>query len=170
MLLSASPDAEALITGDLGKALSNQLDRAVLYGSGGVQPLGIAGHPDSHKITFDPTWWQNLTELEYQCATADVSELLFGYIVSPIVRRELRRTMVSNGGTDPIWGELPNPISSNVVTGNQAFGGCWDSCVNRFPGVWASKRFRFKRSSVLSGSREFENLFAILFFQFPGHL
>jgi hypothetical protein len=37
--------------------------------------------------------------------------------------------MVTNGGTDPIWSELPNPISSNVVTGAEAFGGCWDSCV-----------------------------------------
>jgi hypothetical protein len=129
MLLSASPDAETLISGDLGKALSNQLDRAVLYGTGGVQPLGFSSHPDTHKIAFDATWWPPLTELEYQCAIADVSELYFGYIVSPIVRRELRRTMVSNGGTDPIWSELPNPISSNVVTGSEAFGGCWDSCI-----------------------------------------
>jgi capsid protein len=129
MLLSASPDAEALISGDLGKALSNQLDRAVLYGTGGVQPLGISTHPDTHKIAFDAAWWSPLTELEYQCALSDVSELFFGYIVSPIVRRELRRTMVSNGGTDPIWTELPNPICSNVVTGSEAFGGCWDSCV-----------------------------------------
>jgi hypothetical protein len=37
--------------------------------------------------------------------------------------------MVSNGGTDPIWSELPNPISSNVVTGSEAFRGCWDSCI-----------------------------------------
>ena len=118
-----------MIAGDLGKALSNQLDRAVLYGTGGVQPLGISTHPDTHKIPFDAAWWPPLTELEYQCALSDVSELFFGYIVSPIVRRELRRTMVGNGGTDPIWSELPNPISSNVVTGNQAFGGCWDSCV-----------------------------------------
>jgi hypothetical protein len=129
MLLSASPDAEALITGDLGKSLSNQLDRAVLYGAGGLQPLGIANHPDTHKIAFDATWWGNLTELEYQCATADVSELYYGEIVSPLVRRELKRTVVTNGGTDPIWSQLPRALSSNVVTGAQAFGGCWDSCV-----------------------------------------
>jgi hypothetical protein len=129
MLLSASPDAEALIAGDLGKSLSNQLDRAVFYGAGGLQPLGIASHPDTHKLAFDATWWGNLTELEYQCAIADVSELYYGEIVSPIVRRELKRTVVANGGTDPIWNQLPRALSSNVVTGAQAFGGCWDSCI-----------------------------------------
>jgi hypothetical protein len=74
MLLSASPGAEALITADLGKALSNQLDRAVLCGAGSLQPLGIANHPDTHKIAFDATWWGNLTESQYQCASTDVSE------------------------------------------------------------------------------------------------
>lgn len=137
MLLSASPDAEALITGDLGKSLSNQLDRAVLYGAGGLQPLGIANHPDTHKIAFDATWWGNLTELEYQCATADVSELYYGEIVSPLVRRELKRTVVTNGGTDPIWSQLPRALSSNVVTGAQAFGGCWDSASLQ-AGLWKS--------------------------------
>jgi hypothetical protein len=41
MLLSMSPDAEALITADLGRSLSSQLDRAIYYGTGANdQPLG----------------------------------------------------------------------------------------------------------------------------------
>ena len=66
MLLSMSPDAESLITADLGRALSSQLDRSIYFGTGANdQPLGIAAHPNTHKIPFDAAaWWQNLTELE----------------------------------------------------------------------------------------------------------
>ena len=135
MLLSASPDAEALIAGDLGKSLSNQLDRSVLYGTGGVQPLGIANHPDSHKIAFDAAaWWQNLTELEYQILLADVSPLQYGEIASPLTARELKRVVCGSGSSELIWWKLTNPLASNVVNTNAIFAGCWDSCVIA---VWA---------------------------------
>jgi Phage capsid family len=124
MLLSASPDAEALITADLGKALSNQLDRAVLYGAGGLQPLGISANANCHKIPFDAAaWWQNLTELEYQCSLADVSMAQYGEIASPLTARELKRTVCGSGSTDLVWRVLTKPLSSNAL-----FAGCWDSC------------------------------------------
>ena len=116
MLLSMSPDAEALITADLGRSLSSQLDRAIYYGTGANdQPLGIAAHPNTHKIAYDPAWWQQLTELESLCCLADVSENFFGYVTSPVVRRELKRTVCGSGSTELIWPQLIWPLSSNVI-------------------------------------------------------
>jgi hypothetical protein len=125
MLLSASPDAEALITGDLAKGLSSQLDHAVLYGTGGLQPLGIANHPDTNKVFgLD---WKALSDLEALCASADIAEANFGYITSPNVRRDLKTALLSPGA-GPIWEHLTNPLSSNVVDTVTVFAGCWDSC------------------------------------------
>jgi Phage capsid family len=131
MLLSASPDAEALITADLGKALSNQLDRAVLYGAGGLQPLGISANANCHKIPFDAAaWWQNLTELEYQCSLADVSMAQYGEIASPLTARELKRTVCGSGSTDLVWRVLTNlfrPMRFSPVVGivAQSQAGHW---------------------------------------------
>jgi HK97 family phage major capsid protein len=60
MLLSMRPDAEALITADLGRSLSSQLDKAIYFGTGTNDlPLGIAAHPKTHKIAFDAAaWWR----------------------------------------------------------------------------------------------------------------
>jgi hypothetical protein len=127
MLLSASADAESLITADLGKALSNQLDRSVLYGTGGLQPLGIANHPDTNKLTAGISW-DELVQLEYLCASADVSESNFAYITSSGVRRDLKSTLLSPGA-GPIWEHLTNPLSTNAVNTVAVFAGCWDSCV-----------------------------------------
>jgi hypothetical protein len=129
MLLSMSPDAETLITADLGRSLSSQLDRAVYYGTGtNDQPLGIAAHGSTHKIPFDAVnWWQNLTELENLCCLADVSEAFFGNVTSPTIRRELKRTVCGSGSTDLIWGQLTRPLSSNVINTNALFAGCWDN-------------------------------------------
>jgi hypothetical protein len=129
MLLSMSPDAETLISADLGRSLSSQLDRAIYYGTGtNDQPLGIAAHPNTRKIPFDAVnWWQNLTELEHLCCLADVSEAFFGNVTSPTIRRELKRTVCGSGSTDLIWGQLTRPLSSNVINTNALFAGCWDN-------------------------------------------
>ena len=128
MLLSMSPDAEALITADLGRSLSSQLDRAIYYGTGANdQPLGIAAHPNTHKIAYDPAWWQQLTELESLCCLADVSENFFGYVTSPVVRRELKRTVCGSGSTELIWPQLIWPLSSNVINTTAVFAGCFDN-------------------------------------------
>jgi hypothetical protein len=95
MLLSASPDAEALITGDLGKSLSNQLDRSVLYGTGGTQPMGIASHADTIKVPYDAAWWQQLTELECQCLLADIA--------SVNLRRNYLTTYCPGIEADGVW-------------------------------------------------------------------
>jgi hypothetical protein len=51
MLLSLSPDAEALISADLGRSLSSQLDRAIYYGTGGGdEPMGIKADSGTHKL------------------------------------------------------------------------------------------------------------------------
>jgi hypothetical protein len=130
MLLSLSPDAENLLITDLGKSLSRGLDQAVYYGTGvGDQPMGILAHPNTNKVVYDPAWWQQLTELESLCASADVSENFFGYVVSPVTRRELKRTVCGSGSTDLIWPQLTRPLASNVISANQAFAGCYDNLV-----------------------------------------
>jgi len=137
MLLTASPDAENLITSDMGKALSNQLDKAALYGAapGGLQPTGIASHPDTHKIALDPLgWWTTATELERLCAEADVSMAQYGEIVSPVTARDLKRVACAADINQSTWSAMTKPLSSNVVYTNAAFGGCWDSMVIA---VWA---------------------------------
>jgi hypothetical protein len=72
--------------------------------------------------------WDELVQVEYVCASADVSEANFGYISSPAIRRDLKSTLLSPGA-GPIWEHLTNPLSSNVVNTAAVFAGCWDSCV-----------------------------------------
>jgi hypothetical protein len=129
LLISMSPDAETVIAADLGRSLSSQLDRAIYYGSGtNDQPLGIAAHPATHKISFDlAAWWQNLTELEALCCLADVSENHFGFVTSPVVRRELKRTVCGSGSTELIWPQLTRPLSSNVINTTAVFAGSFDN-------------------------------------------
>jgi len=89
--------------------------------------MGILNHPDTNKVIYDPAWWQQLTELESLCASADVSETTFGYVVSPVTRQELKRTVIGSGGTDTIWSQLSRPLASNVISANQAFAGSFDN-------------------------------------------
>jgi HK97 family phage major capsid protein len=124
MLLSASPDAEALITADLGRSLSSQLDRSIYYGSGGDAPTGIKNDTNINKLTG--LTWDNLCELESLCAGADVTEVSFGYVTSPAVRKTLKTTMVS-AGAGPIWQYLTRPLSSNVINSAEVFAGCFDN-------------------------------------------
>jgi hypothetical protein len=58
---------------------------------------------------------QNLTELENLCCLANVSENSFGYVTSPVVRWELKRSVCGSGSTDLIWPQLTRPLSSNVI-------------------------------------------------------
>jgi hypothetical protein len=72
--------------------------------------------PPLRKIAFDAAaWWQSLTELENLCSLADVSEDFFDYVASPVVRRELKRTVRGSGSTGLVWPQLTRPLSSNVV-------------------------------------------------------
>jgi hypothetical protein len=165
-LLASSPDAEQLVVGDLGRALSNQLDRSALYGTGGTQPLGISAHPDTHKIAFDAAaWWQNLTELQYQILLADVSPLQYGEIASPLSARELKRTVCGSGSSELIWWKLTRPLASNVVNTNAVFAGCWDSCV---VAIWGLEIVLNPYSQAHLGKVEIiAHLFCDLGFRYP---
>jgi hypothetical protein len=70
---------------------------------------------------------QNLTELENLCCLANVSENSFGYVTSPVVRRELKRSVCGSGSTDLIWPQLTRPLSSNVINTTAVFAGCFDN-------------------------------------------
>jgi hypothetical protein len=93
-----------------------------------INHWGIAAHPNTHKIAFDAvSWWQNLTELENLCCLADVSENFFGYVTSPVIRRDLRRSVCGSGSTELIWPQLTRPLSSNVINTTAVFAGCFDN-------------------------------------------
>jgi HK97 family phage major capsid protein len=112
-LLVASPDAERLISADLGRALSRQLNQTILYGGGALGPVGIATHPATNKVAISATpVWDQYCSARALCAAADVSLANFGEIVSPSAAQAFRNSPAVNIS---IWNSLERPIESNVV-------------------------------------------------------
>jgi hypothetical protein len=128
MLLSAGGEAaEALIVGELTRALSSGVDHAVFYGAGGTdEPVGILLDPNTHKVAGAADWWAGVVSAEELCGLSDVSELAAASITSPTMRKTFRNTLIT-GTQNLIWDKLVNPISTNSVNSAAIFYGLWSN-------------------------------------------
>jgi hypothetical protein len=132
-LLVQSPQAEAIVVEDLSKAISNAIDRAVLYGdpaANPLQPAGIFGTAGTHKVPLTLIdFWSGITELSYLCQVADLDLATFGWILSPLFNRNFVREQISHILPDELSSLLlPRPLVSNSVRDqNEAFAGCWSA-------------------------------------------
>jgi HK97 family phage major capsid protein len=108
-LLEQGVAIENYLRSELFGALAEECQRVAIAGSGADnQPLGIlntpgignfAGGSDGAAPTHD-----GLTQLEYLVGQGSERDST-GWLLSPLVRRKLRRTPIFEGGSHPIWAQ-----------------------------------------------------------------
>jgi hypothetical protein len=137
LLASASPGLDQLLSDDLGKACSRQLDRICFYGTGNNnQPRGILSTPGIHliNVSTDDPGWENFCEAERLIENEDTGPNS-AFVTSPDLKAELRRRSLWVGGSgQTLWDSLTNPVSSKGITGDHIFFGNFP--VGLIIGIW----------------------------------
>jgi len=109
LMLQSAIDIEGFVRQDLRASLGQELDRAVLAGSGsGNEPTGILANGDIQTIALGTNGaaltWANIVDLETQVATANADGLAFAYVTTKAARGKLQVTPKVSGQNDFIWG------------------------------------------------------------------
>lgn len=112
LLLQSSPNIESLVRRDLAGALSVEIDRVAIAGSGtGNEPLGILNASGVGAVAVGANGgsltWSHILQLEEGLANAnaDVGDAL-GYVTNYKVRRALKSTTkTTDGASGFIWSD-----------------------------------------------------------------
>jgi len=140
MLLNATPSAEQLIKDDLISAIALEIDRAILYGIGGKQPLGLNSTTGVGTFTFANDLALDafiMLETLISQNNADVNNMR--YLLNPVMRGMAKSTPKTAQGEAMIWEpnntingystEVSNQIDAvQVIFGDfsQILLGMWD--------------------------------------------
>lgn len=141
LLLQSSPDAEVLVTSDLGRVGGLGIDSAVLAGSGASgQPTGItntAGIGSVSGVGFLAAAFARSLEFQTDVAVANVLPERGGYATTPAVAAALMQAVKFSGTASPVWdGNLwdgnvcgfPAMSSNQMAAASMVFGD-WSSVV-----------------------------------------
>jgi len=141
LMLQSSPDAESIVTGDLGKVAGLALDIGVLRGSGtSGEPTGIvntAGIGSVSGTGFIAAAFARALEFQTDVATANVMPNRGGYVTTPGVAASMMQAVKFAGTASPIWdgnvwdGEMVgfSAMSSNQMAAASMLFGDWDQVV-----------------------------------------
>ena len=141
LLLQSSPDAEVVVTSDLGRVGGLGIDSAVLAGSGASgQPTGIvntAGIGSVAGAGFLAAAFARSLEFQTDIATANVMPERGGYATTPAVAAALMQAVKFSGTASPIWegnmwdGSMCGfpAMSSNQMASASMLFGDWSSVV-----------------------------------------
>ncbi|EGQ9962141.1 phage major capsid protein [Vibrio cholerae] len=141
MIMQSSNDVEMLARGDIAKALALTIDKAALYGTGGDQPLGLAGITGVNPVNLAGTHptYQEFIEMETSIAAdnADVGSML--YMMNAVGRGHCKSTQkFANTNGSPIW-EAGNTVNgygthiSNQINNGDYWFGVWSELLI---GLW----------------------------------
>lgn len=138
LLLQSSPDAEVLVTSDLGRVGGLGIDSAVLAGSGASgQPTGITNTAGIGSVTGTSIDFAKVLEFQTDIATANVLPERGGYATTPTVAALLMQRVKFSGTASPLWeGNLWDgsmvgfpAMSSNQMAASSMLFGDWSSVV-----------------------------------------
>ncbi|ENM8060812.1 phage major capsid protein [Vibrio vulnificus] len=141
MIMQSSTDVEMLARSDIAKALALTIDKAALYGTGGDQPLGLAGITGVNPVNLagtNPTYEEFIAmETSISADNADVGSML--YMMNAVGRGHCKSTQkfASTNGS-PIW-EAGNTVNgygthiSNQINGGDYWFGVWSELLI---GLW----------------------------------
>nr|WP_319555997.1 phage major capsid protein [uncultured Vibrio sp.] len=141
MIMQSSNDVEMLARNDIAKALALTIDHAAFYGTGGDQPLGLAGITGVNPGDFaalNPTY-EELVNMETSIAAdnADVGSMM--YLMNAAGRGHCKTTQkFANTNGSPIW-EAGNTVNgynthiSNQITAGDYWFGVWSEMLI---GLW----------------------------------
>ncbi|MFA0194471.1 phage major capsid protein [Vibrio artabrorum] len=141
MLMQGSPDVEMLARRDIAKAVALTIDKAALYGTGGDQPLGLAGITGVNGQDFaaiNPTYNEIVgMETEIAADNADIGSML--YLMNAKGRGHCKTSQKFDGTNgSPIW-EQGNTVNgynthvSNQITDGDYWFGVWSELLI---GMW----------------------------------
>ncbi len=147
--LQANEDVSAMLSADLAAAVGEVVDRMALNGKGvGNEPTGVLNVPGIGSVAIaangGPATWDDIVDLEYEVASRNAAIGSMGYVTTPSVQRQLKKTEMFSGGGAPIWshtsagdniGGVP-AWASNTVPGNLVKGSSSD-CSALVYGNWA---------------------------------
>lgn len=115
--LQANEDISAMLSADLASAVGEVVDRMAINGSGTAdEPLGILNTPDIGSVAIDvnggPATWSKIVDLEYEVSNKNAAIGAMGYVTTPKVQKQLKKTETFTGAGVPIWGH--NPTGDNI--------------------------------------------------------
>jgi HK97 family phage major capsid protein/HK97 family phage prohead protease len=138
LMLQSSPDAEAIVTGDLGKVAGLALDVGVLRGSGSAgEPTGIVNTGGIGAVTGTSLAYAGLLEFQTDIATANVMPNRGGYVTTPAVAALMMQRVKFSSTASPLWegnvfdGNMAGfpAMSSNQMSAATMLYGDWDQVV-----------------------------------------
>ena len=149
LLMQSTPDAEAIVRGDLVAAIAQAIDYAGYYGTGtSNQPMGLANHTGINAVTFaanNPTYAE-LVQMETEIAAdnADVNNM--AYVLNARGRGAAKTTPKFASGSSVadagvIWepGNTLNgyraEVTNQVKDGDVFFGNFADLVVGMWGGL-----------------------------------
>lgn len=149
LLMQSTPDAEAIVRGDLVAALAQAIDLAGYYGTGtSNQPLGLSNYTGVNAVTFsgaNPTYAEIVQmETEIAADNADVNSM--AYVVNAKGRGAAKTTpKFSNGTSVADAGVLWEPgntmngyrteVTNQIADGDVFFGNFADLVVGMWGGL-----------------------------------
>lgn len=149
LLMQSTPDAEAIVRGDLVNAIAQAIDYAGYYGSGTAnQPLGLANYTGINAVDFaatNPTYAEIVQmETEIAADNADVNSM--AYVVNARGRGAAKTTPKFTAGTSVadagvLWenGNTMNgyraEVTNQIADGDVFFGNFADLVVGMWGGL-----------------------------------
>ncbi len=138
LMLQSSPDAEAIVTADLGATCALAVDVGVLRGSGSAgQPTGIVATAGIGAVTGTDFTYATLLEFQTDVAAANVMPVAGGYVSTPAVAALAMQRQKFTGTDTPLWsgnlwdGEVIGfrGMSSNQMAAGTMLFGDWSQVV-----------------------------------------
>lgn len=138
LMLQSSPDAEAIVTGDLGKVAGLALDIGVLRGAGtSGEPTGIVNTAGIGSVTGTSLAYAGVLEFQTDVATANVMPNRGGYVTTPTVAALMMQRVKFTSTASPLWegnvfdGQMAGyaAMSSNQMSAGTMLYGDWDQVV-----------------------------------------
>jgi HK97 family phage major capsid protein len=138
LMLQSSPDAESIVTADLGKVAGLALDIGVLRGSGSSgEPTGIINTAGIGSVTGTSIDFAKVLEFQTDVATANVVPNRGGYCTTPAVAALLMQRVKFSSTASPLWegnvfdGNVCGypAMSSNQMSAATMLYGDWDQVV-----------------------------------------
>ena len=138
LMLQSSPDAESIVTADLGKVAGLALDIGVLRGAGtSGEPTGIVNTAGIGSVSGTSMAYAGILEFQTDVATANVMPTNGGYVTTPAVAALLMQRVKFASTASPLWegsvfdGAMQGypAMSSNQMTAASMLYGDWDQVV-----------------------------------------
>jgi HK97 family phage major capsid protein len=138
LMLQSSPDAEAIVTADLGAVAGLAIDIGVLRGSGASgEPTGIINTAGIGSVSGTSMAYAGILEFQTDVATANIMPNQGGYVTTPAVAALLMQRVKFTSTASPLWegsvfdGTMSGypAMSSNQMQAATMLYGDWDQVV-----------------------------------------